>query len=91
MLKYQKFANSSSQYTEITQLGKAIFGQKWHEQKFHQYIVPAAMIHVIMTRAHGNSGHNGFRHTYNSVKRHYFWRGMKKNILNYCEHCAKFE
>ena len=46
------------------------------------------MIHAIMTTAHDNSGHNGFRRMYNAVKRH-FWQGMKKDILKYCKHCMK--
>ena len=49
-----------------------------NEQIFYQYIVPAAMIHVIMTTVHDNSGHSGFRHMCGAEKRHYFWRGMKK-------------
>lgn len=60
-----------------------------NKQMFYQYAVPAAKIHAIMTMAHDNSCHNGFWCTYNAVKRHYFWRGMKKNILNYCKHCVK--
>ena len=43
-----------------------------NNQTCHQYIIPSAMIHAIMTTLHNNSGHNGFR-KYNAVKRHYFW------------------
>ena len=60
-----------------------------NNQTFHQYVVPSAMIHTIMTTSHDNSGHNGFRRPYNAVKRHYFWCGMKKDILKYCKHCMK--
>ena len=59
-----------------------------NRQTFYQYIIPAAMIHVILTTSHNNSGHNGFRCTYNTVKRNYFWRGMKKDILKYCKQCT---
>ena len=60
-----------------------------NNQTFHQYVVPSAMIHAIMTTSHDNSGHNGFRRTYNAVKRHYFWCRMKKDILKYCKNCTK--
>ena len=56
---------------------------------FHQYVVPTAMVYTIITTSHDNSGHNGFRRTYNAVKRHFFWCRMKKDILQYCKHCMK--
>ena len=60
-----------------------------NNQMFHQYVVPTAMVHAILTTSHDNSDHNGFRRTYNAVKRHYFWCRIKKDILQYCKHCTK--
>ena len=37
--------------------------------------------------AHDYSGHNGFRRTYNTLKRQYYWPGMRKHILKHCKSC----
>ena len=37
--------------------------------------------------AHNYSGHNGFRRTYNAMKRQYYWPGMRKDILKHCKRC----
>ena len=37
--------------------------------------------------AHDYSGHNGFRRTYNALKRQYYWPGMRKHILKHCKSC----
>ena len=43
--------------------------------------------------AHEKQGHNGARRIYNSIKRLYHWKGMKKHIQIHCTNCytcAKF-
>ena len=35
------------------------------------------------------ASHSGFQKTYMSVKRHYYWLGMKKNIKEYVARCLK--
>ena len=41
----------------------------------------------LLMLAHDYSGHNGFRRTYNAMKRQYYWPGMCKDILRHCKRC----
>ena len=41
----------------------------------------------LLMLAHNYSGHNGFRRTYNAMKRQYYWPGMQKDILRHCKKC----
>ena len=50
-------------------------------------IVPEVLQDSLMMLAHDYSGHNGFRHTYNAMKRQYYWPGMRKHILRHCKAC----
>ena len=50
-------------------------------------IVPEVLQDLLMMLAHKYSGHNGFRRTYNAMKRLYYWPGMRKHILRHCKAC----
>ena len=54
-------------------------------------LVPEVLRSSLLMLAHNYSGHNGFRRTYNAMKRQYYWPGMRKDILRHCKtchHCA---
>ena len=55
----------------------------WYEDKRTSecVLVPEVL------QAHDYSGHNGFRRTYNAMKRQYYWQGMRKDILRHCKKC----
>ena len=50
-------------------------------------IVPEVLRDPLLMLAHNYSGHNGFRRTYNAMKRQYYWPGMRKDILRHCKKC----
>ena len=50
-------------------------------------VVPEVLRDSLLMLAHDYSGHNGFRRTYNAMKRHYHWPGMRKDILRHCKRC----
>ena len=50
-------------------------------------VVPEVLKEPLLMLAHNYSGHNGFRRTYNAMKRQYYWPGMRKDILKHCKRC----
>ena len=50
-------------------------------------VVPEVLRNPLLMLAHDYSGHNGFRRTYNALKRQYYWPGMRKQILKHCKSC----
>ena len=50
-------------------------------------VVPEVLRDSLLMLAHDYSGHNGFRRTYNAMKRQYYWPGMRKDILRHCKRC----
>ena len=50
-------------------------------------LVPEVLRNSLLMLAHDYSGHNGFRRTYNAMKRQYYWPGMRKDILRHCKNC----
>ena len=50
-------------------------------------VVPEVLRDPLLMLAHDYSGHNGFRRTYNAMKRQYYWPGMCKDILRHCKRC----
>ena len=41
-------------------------------------VVPEVLREPLLMLAHNYSGHNGFRRTYNAMKRQYYWPGMQR-------------
>ena len=50
-------------------------------------LVPEVLRDSLLMLAHDCSGHNGFRRTFNAMKRQYYWSGMRKDILRHCKRC----
>ena len=50
-------------------------------------VVPEVLRNPLLMLAYNYSGHNGFRRTYNALKRQYYWPGMRKHILKHCKSC----
>ena len=50
-------------------------------------LVPEVLGDPLLMLAHDYSGHNGFRRTYNAMKRQHYWPGMRKDILRHCKTC----
>ena len=48
---------------------------------------PESLIQSILKTAHDESGHNGFPRTYSAIRRLYYWKGIKEDVLQYCRNC----
>ena len=42
---------------------------------------PESLIQLILKAAHDESGHNGFPRTYSAIRRLYYWKGIKEDVL----------
>ena len=59
-------------------------------QSFHAIYVlktPESLIQSILKAAHNESGHNGFPRTYSAIRRLYYWKGIKEDVLQHCRNC----
>ena len=48
---------------------------------------PESLIQAILQAAHDESGHNGFPRTYSAIRRLYYWKGIKEDVLQHCRNC----
>ena len=48
---------------------------------------PESLIQVILQAAHDESGHNKFPRTYSAIRRLYYWKGIKEDVLQHCRNC----
>ena len=56
---------------------------------FKCILVPQVLQDFMIILAHDYSGHNGSRRTYNSLKRQYYWPGIRKQIFRHCKRCKE--
>ena len=49
--------------------------------------MPESLIQSILQTAHDESVHNGFPRTYSAIRRLYYWKGIKEDILQHCRNC----
>ena len=56
--------------------------------EFRGIYLPSILIFQVLRTAHDDLGHNGFPRTYATLKRVFFWKGMKEDIRKHCKTCA---
>ena len=59
-------------------------------QSFQAIYMPRtseSLIQAILQTAHDKSGHNGFPRTYSAIRRLYYWKGIKGDVLQHCRNC----
>ena len=48
---------------------------------------PKSLIQEILHAAADEAGHNGFPRTYSAIRRLYYWKGIKEDVLQHCRNC----
>ena len=49
--------------------------------------MPESLIQSILQTAHDESVHNGFARMYSAIRRLYYWKGIKEDVLQHCRNC----
>ena len=62
---------------------------KEQNQQYKTVMIPRDLIPQILHAAHDLLGHNGIGRTYATVKRLYYWKGMKTTITKHIRNCYK--
>ena len=57
-----------------------------NSQNFEPVVLPNSLINTALLLAYDHTAPE-FRRTYVALKRLYYWKGMKKDILMHCKHC----
>ncbi len=55
----------------------------------YQVVVPTAFRQQVLSLAHDHilAGHLGITKTYNRILKHFFWHGLKRDVIQYCKTC----
>ena len=48
---------------------------------------PESLIQAILQAAHDEAGHNGFPRTHSAIRRLYYWKRIKEDVLQHCRNC----
>lgn len=71
--------------------------RKWHKSNtmddewnvVYQVVAPSIFRQQILSLAHDHllSGHLGVTKTYNRILQHFFWYGLKRDVVQFCKTC----
>ena len=72
-------------------LDKGVLYRLWLEERetFKCTFMPKILRDPMFVLAHNRNGHNGRRRTNMSLKKMYYWPGMKKDIFKHCKNCVE--
>ena len=59
-----------------------------NKQKFEVIVVPRDLSKVVLKLAHDDLGHNGSARTYMIVRRNYYWKGLRPDVVHYVKRCT---
>ena len=59
-----------------------------NKQKFEAIVVPKDLAEIVLKLAHDDLGHNGSARTYMIIRRHYYWKGLRPDVVRYVKRCT---
>ena len=54
-----------------------------NKQKFEAIVIPRDLAKVVLKLAHDDLGHNGSARTYMIIRRNYYWKGLRSDVVQY--------
>ena len=57
-------------------------------KQFLALVIPKSWKYMVLVQAHNKLGHQGNSCMYCLIKRHYYWKGMNKDIRKYNANCV---
>ena len=59
-----------------------------NKQRFEVIVVPRDLSKVVLKLAHDDLGHNGSARTYMIIRRNYYWKGLRPDVVHYVKRCT---
>ena len=59
-----------------------------NKQRFEVIVVLRNLACIVLKLAHDDLGHNGSTRTYMIIRRNYYWKGLRPDVLRYVKRCA---
>ena len=59
-----------------------------NKQRFEVIVIPRDLSKVVLKLAHDDLGHNGSARTYMVVRRNYYWKGLRSDVVRYVKRCT---
>ena len=59
-----------------------------NKQRFEAIVVPRELSTVALKLAHDDLGHNGSARTYMILRRNYYWKGLRPDVVKYVKKCT---
>ena len=77
--------------TKMYILHEGVLCRPWTEVKdtFWCFFIPEVLRDPLLILAHNQNGHNRGRHTYMTLKKMYYWPGMRSQVFKHCKNCQE--
>ena len=59
-----------------------------NKQRFEVIVIPRDLSKIVLKLAHDDLGHNGSARTYMIVRRNYYWKGLRPDVVHYVKRCT---
>ena len=59
-----------------------------NKQRFEAIVIPKHLSKIVLKLAHDDLGHNGSARTYMIIRRNYYWKGLKPDVVRYVKRCT---
>ena len=59
-----------------------------NKQRFEAIVIPKHLSKIVLKLAHDALGHNGSARTYMIIRRNYYWKGLKPDVVRYVKRCT---
>ena len=59
-----------------------------NKQRFEAIVIPSDLSSVVLKLAHDDLGHNGSARTYIILRRNYYWKGLRPDVIRHVKRCV---
>ena len=59
-----------------------------NKQRFEVIVIPRDLSKIVLRLAHDDLGHNGSARTYMIIRRNYYWKGLRPDVVHYVKRCT---
>ena len=59
-----------------------------NKQKFEVIVIPSDLSSIVLKLAHDDLGHNGSARTYMILRRNYYWKGLRPDVIRHVKRCV---